>query len=101
MPTRNVVLTDRQAEFVKRLVSSGRYQNVSEVLREGVRLIERRESEDAIRLRALRRAIDVGIADIEAGRFFEFDSSETLHRHLAALADETLASRPAETNGER
>ena len=34
MPTRNVVLTDQQTEFIKQLVSSGRYQNASEVLRE-------------------------------------------------------------------
>ena len=38
MPTRNVVLTGRQAEFVERLVSTGRYQNASEVLRAGIRL---------------------------------------------------------------
>ena len=35
MPTRNVVLTDHQAHFVEQLVTSGRYQNASEVLREG------------------------------------------------------------------
>ena len=39
MPTHNVVLTDQQTEFIKRLVSSGRYQNASEVLRAGIRLI--------------------------------------------------------------
>jgi Arc/MetJ-type ribon-helix-helix transcriptional regulator len=38
--TRNVVLTDHQEEFIEGLVSSGRYQNASEVLREGLRLIE-------------------------------------------------------------
>lgn len=42
MPTRNVVLTDHQAHFVEQLVASGRYQNASEVLREGLRLVERR-----------------------------------------------------------
>jgi Arc/MetJ-type ribon-helix-helix transcriptional regulator len=42
MPTRNVVLTDYQADLVERLVASGRYQNASEVLREGLRLIESR-----------------------------------------------------------
>ncbi|EQD34584.1 transcriptional regulators (CopG/Arc/MetJ DNA-binding domain), partial [mine drainage metagenome] len=31
MPTRNVVLTDHQAELVERLVREGRYQNASEV----------------------------------------------------------------------
>ena len=40
MPTRNVVLTDHQAHLVEKLVSTGRYQNASEVLREGLRLIE-------------------------------------------------------------
>ncbi|MBK1681279.1 type II toxin-antitoxin system ParD family antitoxin [Rhodocyclus tenuis] len=85
MPTRNVVLTDHQADFVEQLVSSGRYQNASEVLREGLRLVERRESEDALRLAALRDAAKVGIADIEAGSFLSFDSAEALARHLAAL----------------
>ena len=33
VPTRNVVLTDRQAQLVQSLVDSGRYQNASEVLR--------------------------------------------------------------------
>jgi antitoxin ParD1/3/4 len=60
MPTRNVVLTDHQAHFVEQLVSSGRYQNASEVLREGLRLVERRESEDAMSLSALRDAAKIG-----------------------------------------
>jgi antitoxin ParD1/3/4 len=46
VPTKNVVLTDHQASFVENLVVSGRYQNASEVLREGLRLIELREAED-------------------------------------------------------
>ena len=39
MPTRNVVLTNHQAAMVERLVTSGRYQNASEVLRDGLRLV--------------------------------------------------------------
>ena len=46
MPTRNVVLTDHQTNLVEQLVASGRYQNASEVLREGLRLVEQREAED-------------------------------------------------------
>jgi Arc/MetJ-type ribon-helix-helix transcriptional regulator len=34
MPTRSVVLRGHQAELIERLVSSGRYQNASEVRRE-------------------------------------------------------------------
>ena len=68
MPTRNVVLTEHQASFVEQLVSSGRYQNASEVLREGLRMIERREAEDSTRLAALQEAARIGITDIEAIR---------------------------------
>ena len=42
MPTRNVVLTDHQTNLVEELVASGRYQNASEGLREGLRLVEQR-----------------------------------------------------------
>jgi antitoxin ParD1/3/4 len=93
MPTRNVVLTDHQAEFVESLVRSGRYQNASEVLREGLRLIESREEEDKIRLKALREAVRVGIEDIEAGRFKDFKSAEDLRKHLATVAKEARAKR--------
>lgn len=91
MPTRNVVLTDHQATLVEHLVASGRYQNASEVLREGLRLVEQREAENASRLEALRAAAQVGIADIEAGRYKTFDARESLRAHLKAVTAQTLA----------
>ncbi len=57
MPTRNVVLTDQQADLVEDLVRSGKYQNASEVLRDGLRLLEKRESEEAAKLEGLRLAL--------------------------------------------
>jgi antitoxin ParD1/3/4 len=92
MPTRNVVLTDHQARFVEQLVTSGRYQNASEVLREGLRLVERRESEDEMRLSALSDAAKIGIADIEAGNFRSFDSADVLGEHLATLTSEVIGA---------
>lgn len=91
MPTRNVVLTDHQAKLVEQLVESGRYQNASEVLREGLRLVEQREAEDTHRLELLRSAVKVGIADIEAGRFKTFHSSESLRDHLKTLSAKAIA----------
>lgn len=92
MPTRNVVLTDHQAQYVEQLVSSGRYQNASEVLHEGLRLVEWRETLDAARLQALRDAVALGEADIAAGRFDSFDSPEQLGQYLAQLAAEELGA---------
>jgi antitoxin ParD1/3/4 len=90
MPTRNVVLTPHQASFIEQLVTSGQYQNASEVLREGLRLVEQREAEARARLVALREAASIGIADFDAGRFHTFESPTALDRHLATLATEAL-----------
>lgn len=92
MPTRNVVLTDRQTRFIGNLVKSGRYQNASEVLREGIRLVERQEAENGARLKALREAAGIGLADLDAGRFRSFDTPERIRQHLAA-AEEALSSQ--------
>jgi len=41
----NVSLTDKLKDFVNTLVKEGRYQSASEVVREGLRLLEIRESQ--------------------------------------------------------
>lgn len=50
--------------FVTSLVEAGRYNSKSEVLREGIRLIQEREA----RLTVLDQSIARGLADAEAGR---------------------------------
>jgi antitoxin ParD1/3/4 len=90
MPTRNIVLTTHQASFVEQLVGSGRYQNASEVLREGLRLIEQRERDEATRLQVLREAVVIGIAEVDAGRYTAFDSTSSLRAHIKGLADQAL-----------
>jgi antitoxin ParD1/3/4 len=56
-------------EVVERLVASGRYHSKSEVIREGIRLVEEREK----RLEALYAALDEGEKDIEEGRVYPAD----------------------------
>jgi len=51
-------------KFVTKLVATGRYHSKSEVLREGVRLIQEREA----RLAALDASITRGVADADANR---------------------------------
>ncbi len=50
--------------FVTQLVETGRYNSKSEVLREGVRVIQEREA----RLAALDASIARGVADADEGR---------------------------------
>jgi antitoxin ParD1/3/4 len=60
----SVDLGPRWERLVASLVSSGRYRSKSAVLREGVRLLQKREKWVA----ALNRALDRGLADVKAGR---------------------------------
>ena len=69
MPTRNVVLSEHQQALVETLVRSGRYQNASEVLREGLRLVEERERIAQAKRTAIRQATHQGWADVSAGRY--------------------------------
>ena len=55
MPTRNVVLSERQQPLVETLVQSGRYQNAGEVLREGLRLIDELERLQGAKLKSLKQ----------------------------------------------
>jgi antitoxin ParD1/3/4 len=71
MPTRNVNLTDELDRFVATKVKSGRYENASEVVRAGVRTLDREEREYEAKLEALRAAIDKGEASgIAKGNVF-------------------------------
>ena len=73
--------------FVTKLVETGRYNSKSEVLREGIRLIQERET----RLAVLDQALARGMADAEAGR------TKPAEEVFARLEAKYLAmGRPAE-----
>jgi antitoxin ParD1/3/4 len=96
MPTRNVVLSEHQQGFVEALVQSGRYQNASEVLREGLRLIEQRERIEAVKLKLLKEAATKGWADIAAGRYKDLADDE-LEDFIGQLGRQ--AAKRAQTTG--
>ena len=91
MPTRNVVLTEHQEELIEALVKAGRYQNASEVLRDGLRLVEQREAEDESRLKALRAAARVGVSALDRGEFKEFESILDLQAYLSDLSEKVIS----------
>ena len=59
MPT-SVALSPHCETFIRDQVESGRYNNVSEVVRAGLRLLEDTERQQAIQLQALRSDIAAG-----------------------------------------
>lgn len=80
-------LGNQLESFVTQLVAAGRYNSKSEVLREGVRLVQEREA----RLAALDASIARGLHDAEAGHVKPaaevFDRLEAKYRAMAAGAE--------------
>ena len=79
MATRNVVLTETQSDLVDRLVASGRYQNASEALRAGLRLLEREEAE----LGDLRARLSVGLEQARQGDLADGSGEDAMRRAFA------------------
>ena len=80
MSTRNVVLTDTQSMLIDQLVSTGRYQNASEALRAGLRLLEREEAEFS----ELRNRLSSGLAEARQGDLAAGSGEEAIRRAFAA-----------------
>ncbi len=93
MPTRNVNLTQHFDGFIEAGIRSGRFSNASEIVREGLRLLEQREAEDRAKLEWLSSAAGDSFAAMDRGEGIEFRSIDD----LAAFIDQTgeeLAAEP-------
>ncbi len=83
MATRNIVLTEAQSQLVDRLVADGRFQNASEALRAGLRLLEREETE----LGETRARLQRGVEEARAGYLAEGSGEEAVRRAFQAARD--------------
>lgn len=82
--TRNVSLPPHLDEFVNGLVATGRYQTASEVVRDGLRLLELAEHR-----RLLEKWVYAGLTPDEASRLPE-DLLERASHHVHRLIDTAL-----------
>ena len=88
MPIRsslNVSLTPELQQFVHARVESGMYQSASEVIREGLRLLEEREQARQTALNELRAKIQQGIEEADRGEFIDGATVFEELRRLSAL----------------
>jgi antitoxin ParD1/3/4 len=90
MPTRNINLTEHFNEFVERQVSSGRYSNASEIVREALRLLEEQEQVRKAKLKALRQAVKQGFDEIDQGRGIVLKGRKALDRFFREIEAEVV-----------
>lgn len=69
----NVSLTPELERFVQDRVATGRYQTASEVVREGLRLLEHQEEQRESALAALKAKLQRGAAQAERGELVDPD----------------------------
>jgi antitoxin ParD1/3/4 len=83
--------------FIERLIASGRYSTASEIIRDGLRIIEEREQRREAKLEWLRAEIQKGL---DSGPALEFDP-KTLAEEVKARGRRRLAASKlaAEKNG--
>ncbi len=84
MATHNVVVPNPMEQSIDELVKTGRYQNFSEVVRAGLRMLLEREAEETAKLEALRNATSIGLMQLDRGEFEDIDPSE-LETYLETL----------------
>ena len=81
--TKNVVLTDCHMSFVEELMESGRYQNASEVIRDGLRALEDRIKREAAELAEIQDRIGRSLDQFDRGDYAEGTAEEAFDRALA------------------
>ena len=86
----NVELTPELEKLVNDEIEGGDYKSANEVVREGLRLLRLRRE----RIDALRQEIQLGIDDIEHGRFREYTSVEELFEDIEAAVAKRTTKKP-------
>jgi antitoxin ParD1/3/4 len=99
VPTKNVNLTEHHSAFVDQLVAAGRYENASDVLRAGLRLLEQTTTEQQQQLALLRNLAAEGFDQIDQGQGIELPSQQHLSAHIAEIGRQSDASADHQTSG--
>jgi antitoxin ParD1/3/4 len=83
----NVSLTPELEKLVNKKVQSGKYSSASEVVREGLRLLQEQDEMRRIKLEALRREIARGVESLDRGdgKPLDIEAIKTAGRKKLAL----------------
>jgi antitoxin ParD1/3/4 len=91
VPTRNINLTEHFDRFVEHQVSSGRYSNASEIVRDALRLLEEQQQEREAKLKAIRQAAKQGFDEIARGEGILLEGKKAISRFMTEIEAEVRA----------
>lgn len=88
--TLNISLTPELEGFINERVASGRYQTASEVVREGLRLLEERDERRQATLQELREQITTGLEQAQRGELLDGEKvmEALMRRHEERLGQD-------------
>jgi len=86
----NVSLTPELGRFVQKHVAAGRYQTASEVVREGLRLLEQQEHNRQAAFDALKSKLEHAAAQADRGTFI---NPEHVLKRIQALRSKRAARK--------
>jgi len=89
MASRNISLTDHHDDLIETKIQAGEYANASEVVREGLRLIQERDQELAARVDAIKSRVAVGLEQAARGDLVE-GSIDEIRERIRRRAEERL-----------
>jgi antitoxin ParD1/3/4 len=85
MPILNIDLIDQLASFIDSSIASGRHNNASEVVREGLRLLEERHKEEGAKLERLREDARIGFDALDRGDYIEIRDEAALDEAMQQI----------------
>lgn len=88
----NVSLTKELVKLVEAKVASGFYGSASEVIREALRLLQKKDEAERIAIEATRAKINEGLRDAKAGRVTAFDK-KGLRARISEIKSNGRAAR--------
>lgn len=96
MPSRNINLTEHYDQFVEEQVEAGKYQNASEVLRAGLRLLEQQAQTEEQKLALLKKLATDGFETLDQGQGLSISGDKQLAEAISRIgrrAAKTATSR--------
>lgn len=97
----NISLPPALEKFIQDKIGSGCYSTASEVVRDGLRLLQEQERFRQMRLEELRREVQIGIDEIERGEGITYDSIEDFIEDVKKHGRERQAVRRAKTSARK